>query len=142
MRREDAGAGLPAPQLSALSVIVFRAGINNPNIEFVGINDLGPVETNAHLLRYDSVHGRFPGTITTGEDWIDIGQVGEIVQVKSASQNGGQPLYDVVYSDFNPEALEWVFQKVAHEQWPHRADSVRGYLERHPEEQDLLAAPL
>ncbi len=31
------------------------------DIEVVGINDLGPVETNAHLLRFDSVHGRFPG---------------------------------------------------------------------------------
>ncbi len=44
------------------------------DIEVVAINDLGPVETNAHLLRYDSVHGRFPGTVTTGEDWIDIGR--------------------------------------------------------------------
>ena len=35
------------------------------DIEVVAINDLGPVETNAHLLRYDSVHGRFPGTVTT-----------------------------------------------------------------------------
>ena len=43
------------------------------DIEVVSINDLGPVETNAHLLRYDSVHGRFPGTVTTGEDWIDAG---------------------------------------------------------------------
>src|SRR5476651_1319059 len=43
------------------------------DIEVVAINDLGPVETNAHLLRYDSVHGRFPGTVTTGEDWIDCG---------------------------------------------------------------------
>ena len=43
------------------------------DIEVVAINDLGPVETNAHLLRYDSVHGRFPGTVTTGEDWIDVG---------------------------------------------------------------------
>ena len=33
------------------------------DIEVVGINDLGPVETNAHLLRFDSVHGRFPGDI-------------------------------------------------------------------------------
>ena len=32
------------------------------DIEVVAINDLGPVETNAHLLRYDSVHGRFPGS--------------------------------------------------------------------------------
>ncbi|HXA40700.1 MAG TPA: type I glyceraldehyde-3-phosphate dehydrogenase [Phenylobacterium sp.] len=44
------------------------------DIEVVAINDLGPVETNAHLLRYDSVHGRFPGTVTTGEDWIDAGR--------------------------------------------------------------------
>jgi glyceraldehyde 3-phosphate dehydrogenase len=44
------------------------------NIRVVAINDLGPVETNAHLMRFDSVHGRFPGTVTTGEDWIDAGQ--------------------------------------------------------------------
>ncbi|HZZ32472.1 MAG TPA: type I glyceraldehyde-3-phosphate dehydrogenase [Phenylobacterium sp.] len=44
------------------------------DIEVVAINDLGPVETNAHLLRYDSVHGRFPGVVTTGEDWIDAGR--------------------------------------------------------------------
>ena len=44
------------------------------DIEVVAINDLGPVETNAHLLRYDSVHGRFPGVVTTGEDWIDLGR--------------------------------------------------------------------
>ena len=43
------------------------------DIEVVAINDLGPVETNAHLLRYDSVHGRFPGMVSTGEDWIDVG---------------------------------------------------------------------
>jgi glyceraldehyde 3-phosphate dehydrogenase len=43
------------------------------DIEVVAINDLGPVETNAHLLRYDSVHGRFPGVVTSGEDWIDVG---------------------------------------------------------------------
>ncbi len=43
------------------------------DIEVVAINDLGPVETNAHLLRYDSVHGRFPALIDAGEDWIDVG---------------------------------------------------------------------
>ena len=43
------------------------------DIEVVSINDLGPVETNAHLLRYDSVHGRFPGTVTVDGDSIDIG---------------------------------------------------------------------
>jgi len=43
------------------------------DIEVIAINDLGPVETNAHLLRFDSVHGRIPHEVTTGEDWIDAG---------------------------------------------------------------------
>ncbi len=43
------------------------------DIQIVAINDLGPVETNAHLLRFDSVHGRFPGEIKTGKDFIDCG---------------------------------------------------------------------
>lgn len=43
------------------------------DIEVVAINDLGPVATNAHLLRYDSVHGRFPGTVESGDDWVDVG---------------------------------------------------------------------
>jgi len=43
------------------------------DIEVVAINDLGPVETNAHLLRYDSVHGRFPGTVSVDGDYIDVG---------------------------------------------------------------------
>jgi glyceraldehyde 3-phosphate dehydrogenase len=42
------------------------------DIEVVGINDLGPVETNAHLLRFDSVHGRFPGTVTVEGDTIGV----------------------------------------------------------------------
>ena len=43
------------------------------DITVVAINDLGPVETNAHLLRYDSVHGRFPGEVTVKGDTIDCG---------------------------------------------------------------------
>src|ERR1700730_17162258 len=56
--------------------LVMRAALEHPSkeLEIVGINDLGPVETNAHLLRYDSVHGRFGGEVTTGEDWMDDGQ--------------------------------------------------------------------
>jgi glyceraldehyde 3-phosphate dehydrogenase len=44
------------------------------DIEVVAINDLGPVETNAHLLRFDSVHGRFPATVTTTATSIDVGR--------------------------------------------------------------------
>jgi glyceraldehyde 3-phosphate dehydrogenase len=43
------------------------------DIEVVGINDLGPVETNAHLLRFDTVHGRFPGEVTVKGDTISLG---------------------------------------------------------------------
>ena len=55
---------------------VLRAVIESgrDDIEVVGINDLGPVETNAHLLRYDSVHGKFPGTVTVAGDTIDVGR--------------------------------------------------------------------
>ncbi|WP_336293921.1 type I glyceraldehyde-3-phosphate dehydrogenase [Bartonella sp. CB169] len=44
------------------------------DIEVVAINDLGPVETNAHLLRYDSVHGRFPNPVQVIGDAIDVGR--------------------------------------------------------------------
>ncbi|WP_421857350.1 type I glyceraldehyde-3-phosphate dehydrogenase [Oricola sp.] len=55
---------------------VLRAIIEDGrnDIEVVAINDLGPVETNAHLMRYDSVHGRFPGTVTVDGDTIDVGR--------------------------------------------------------------------
>jgi glyceraldehyde 3-phosphate dehydrogenase len=55
--------------------LVLRSIIEHArrDIEVVAINDLGPVATNAHLLRYDSTHGRFPGRVEAGEDWIDVG---------------------------------------------------------------------
>lgn len=43
------------------------------DVKVVAINDLGPVETNAHLLRFDSVHGRYPGEVKTSNDTIDVG---------------------------------------------------------------------
>jgi glyceraldehyde 3-phosphate dehydrogenase len=43
------------------------------DIEVVAINDLGPIETNAHLLRYDSTHGRFPGLVRVNGDMLDVG---------------------------------------------------------------------
>lgn len=55
---------------------VLRAIIESgrTDIEVVAINDLGPVETNAHLLRFDSVHGRFPHQVTVSGDTIDVGR--------------------------------------------------------------------
>ncbi|USG62687.1 type I glyceraldehyde-3-phosphate dehydrogenase [Sneathiella marina] len=51
---------------------IYESG--RTDIDVVGINDLGSVEANAHLLRYDSVHGRFPGTVTVSGDSIDLGR--------------------------------------------------------------------
>ena len=55
---------------------ILRAIIESgrKDIEVVAINDLGPVETNAHLLRFDSVHGRFPHEVKVEGDTIDVGR--------------------------------------------------------------------
>ena len=54
---------------------VVRAIIESgrKDIDIVAVNDLGPVETNAHLLRYDSIHGRFPHEVKVSGDTIDAG---------------------------------------------------------------------
>ena len=54
---------------------ILRAIIesNRSDISVVAINDLGPVKTNAHLLKFDTIHGRFPNKISTTKDTIDVG---------------------------------------------------------------------
>jgi glyceraldehyde 3-phosphate dehydrogenase len=54
--------------------LVFRAAMEakRKDIEFVAINDLGTPEANAHLLKYDSVHGTYPGKIESGKDHIKV----------------------------------------------------------------------
>ncbi|MBF2089600.1 MAG: type I glyceraldehyde-3-phosphate dehydrogenase [Synechococcales cyanobacterium K44_A2020_017] len=52
--------------------LVFRAGIDNPNIQFVGINDLVPPENLAYLLKYDSTHGKFKGTVEAVDSGIVV----------------------------------------------------------------------
>ncbi len=70
---------------------ILRAIIeNNYDINVVGINDLGPIETNAHLFKYDSVHGTFFGDVNTYENNLDVG-TGPIR----------------VTSERNPENLPW-----------------------------------
>jgi glyceraldehyde 3-phosphate dehydrogenase (phosphorylating) len=56
--------------------LVFRAlhETRRDDLQIVAINDLGSVAANAHLLKYDSVHGRFADEITTGEGWMDVGR--------------------------------------------------------------------
>lgn len=52
--------------------LVFRSAIKNPNIEFVGINDLVPPDNLAYLLKYDSTHGTYQGTVEAREDGIVV----------------------------------------------------------------------
>ncbi|MEM8780909.1 MAG: type I glyceraldehyde-3-phosphate dehydrogenase [Cyanobacteria bacterium P01_G01_bin.49] len=70
--------------------LVFRAGINNPDFEFLGINDLVPAQNIAYLLKYDSTHGRFNGTVEAQEDGIVV--------------NGK---FIPCFSIRNPEELPW-----------------------------------
>jgi len=72
---------------------VLRAIVESgrDDITVVGINDLGPVETNAHLLRFDSVHGRFPAKVETTENSIIVEGMGEIR----------------VFAERDPAALPW-----------------------------------
>lgn len=60
------------------------------DVAVIKINATGPLETNAHLLRYDSVHGRFGRAVRVGEDSLDV---------------GGGPIR--VYSTYDPEELDW-----------------------------------
>ena len=63
---------------------------NRNDVQVVAINATGPIETNAHLLKYDSVHGRFPGTVKVTDGMLDLGR---------------GPIR--VMSTYNPQELDW-----------------------------------
>ena len=69
--------------------LVLRAIVESgrKDIVVVGVNDLGPIDTNAHLLRYDSVHGRFPGEVRVdGEHMIVDGHRIRVTAIKSPAE--------------------------------------------------------
>jgi glyceraldehyde 3-phosphate dehydrogenase len=72
---------------------VLRAGWNNPDLEFVGINDLTDPETLAHLLSYDSVHGRFEAEVKAAENAILVG--GRKIRILSVRDPGDLPWADL-----------------------------------------------
>ena len=71
--------------------LVFRRLIDNPNVEIVKINDLTDNATLANLLKFDSIHGRFPGTVDGSDD-------------ESITVNGTRILAS---AERNPENLAW-----------------------------------
>lgn len=77
--------------------LVFRAGMDNPNIEFVGINDLVPPENIAYLLKYDSTHGKFNGTVEAKQNGIEVnGKFIPCVSVRNPEELPWQE-YDAEY---------------------------------------------
>ena len=70
--------------------MVFRAGLGDPTIRFVGLNDLTDTKTLANLLKYDSVHGRFEGTVEAKD--------------KALVVNGKEI---PVFAEKEPEKLPW-----------------------------------
>lgn len=67
--------------------LVLRAGINHPNLEFVGINDLVPSDNIAYLLKYDSTHGKFSGSVEAREEGIVVnGKLIPCVSIKDPAQ--------------------------------------------------------
>ncbi|MBI3503433.1 MAG: type I glyceraldehyde-3-phosphate dehydrogenase [Proteobacteria bacterium] len=56
--------------------LVLRALVESgrTDLQVVGINDLGPVKSNVHLLKYDTVHGTLAQAVTSGDDWMDVGR--------------------------------------------------------------------
>ncbi|MEM4755947.1 MAG: type I glyceraldehyde-3-phosphate dehydrogenase [Candidatus Woesearchaeota archaeon] len=70
--------------------MVFRAGCNDPNIHFVAVNDITNTKTLAHLLKYDSVHKRFPGEVIPTPDGLLIN--GKFLKV---------------FAERDPERLPW-----------------------------------
>lgn len=75
--------------------LVLRAIVESGrrDIEVVSVNDLGPVETNAHLLRYDSIHGRFPAQVSVdGDVMIAAGHRIKVTQIKNPAELPHQEL--------------------------------------------------
>ncbi len=67
--------------------LVFKAAYKDPNFEFVGINDLTDAKTLAHLLKYDSTHGRFPDAVSCdAENLIVAGKKYPIMAVKDPAE--------------------------------------------------------
>src|SRR5690606_9008612 len=68
---------------------VFRAALNNPEVEVVAINDLTDVSTLAHLLKYDTTHGRLDATVEVGEGALIVN--GKSIRVFAERDPGNLP---------------------------------------------------
>ncbi len=72
-RREPMAVKVGINGFGRIGRLVFRAGEGRPEIEIAAINDLVDARTNAHLLKYDSVHGTYEGSVKAGDGYIEVG---------------------------------------------------------------------
>lgn len=70
-------------------IIQARRAAGNTDVEICGINDLADLDTLAYLLKYDSVHGRYPGTVTVDGSKLIVD--GQVIQVSSERDPGALP---------------------------------------------------
>lgn len=73
--------------------LIVRAGMDNPDLEFVAVNDLTDAKTLAHLFKYDSAFGIYPGDVTPAESAIKIG--GKTIKVLSSKDPASLPWKDL-----------------------------------------------
>ncbi|MFR9514526.1 MAG: type I glyceraldehyde-3-phosphate dehydrogenase, partial [Rikenellaceae bacterium] len=81
--------------------LVFRAACTNENVEVVGINDLISVEYMAYMLKYDSVHGKFAGTVDFNENELIVN--GKAIRV-TAERNPADLKWDAVGAEYVVES--------------------------------------
>ncbi len=81
--------------------LVMRAGLKNPDIEFVGVNDLFPPENLAYLFKHDSTHGRYAGTVASDEESLIVD--GKRIRCATSTDDKGNKVAGVK----NPAQLPW-----------------------------------
>jgi glyceraldehyde 3-phosphate dehydrogenase len=98
---------------------VFRASLNNPELEIVAVNDLTSPATLAHLLKYDSILGNLPNDVSAGEEFITVD--GKKIKV---------------FAEKDPAKLDWSFVgvQIVVESTGHFTDATKAkaHLQRRP----------
>ena len=84
--------------------MVFRASINHPEIEIVGINDLCPADYLAYMLKYDTMHGQFKGEVSSTENAIVVN--GKEIQADISGLTTGY-IHHIIYNEDGSVKQEW-----------------------------------
>ena len=114
--------------------LVFRAAVNNPNIEIVGINDLITPDYMAYMLKYDTIHGRFEGTVDYTENSLIVN--GKSIRV-TAEKDPANLRWNEVGAEYVVESTGLFLTKEKgggpHSGWRQARRHVRPVQGRHPD---------